>query len=77
MSTYTRDQVQQAANDAAELIICDGRLGVGDRETNLINLVVNTAVTLLEKPGTSLDEVMDTCYDGGSAQVRSWCGGWS
>ena len=77
MAELTRDQVSQAVNDGAELVIHDDGLQVGERETDLINLVVNAAMTLLDKPGTTLDQVMDSNYEGGAARVRSWWGSWS
>jgi hypothetical protein len=72
---YSREQVERAVNAGADLVR-DGT-PAGERETDLINLVVNAALTLLDQPGLTLDEVMDASYDGGAAEVRSWWGGWS
>jgi hypothetical protein len=67
---YSREQVEQAVNAGADLVRDD--LPAGERDTDLINLVVNAALTLLDNPGLSLDQVMDGSYDGGAAEVRSW-----
>jgi hypothetical protein len=75
--TWTARQISEALSSAAELVRTDGGLAAGEREADLIGLVVNAALTLLEQPAVSLDEVMDACYEGGAAQVRSWWHGWT
>ena len=72
---FTRAQVEQAANAGADLVR-DG-LDIGDRDTDLINLVVNAALTMLDEPGISdLDDVIRRCYETEPAEVRGWWNGW-
>lgn len=47
-------------------------LSIGDRDGDLISLVVNAALTLLDEPGLSLDEVIRRCYEVEPAEVRGW-----
>lgn len=72
---YTREQVSEAVNAGADLVR-DG-LDAGDRDIDLINLIVNAALTLLGEPGLSLDDVIRRCYDTDPAEVRGWWSGWS
>ncbi|WKK22999.1 hypothetical protein QZH56_30315 [Streptomyces olivoreticuli] len=72
MSTYTREQISHAINGGADLVT-DG-LGNGEHDTDLISLVVNAALSLLDDPGLSLDDVMERNYEGGAEEVRSWWG---
>ena len=72
---FTRAQVEQAANAGADLVR-DG-LDIGDRDTDLINLVVNATLTMLDEPGVSdLDDVIRRCYETEPAEVRGWWNGW-
>ncbi|MDP9611562.1 hypothetical protein [Streptomyces demainii] len=82
-TTYTRDQVADAVNAGAGLVL-DGGLNLGERDEDVINLIVNAALAVLDMPGATgedpkitLDEVMDQNYDGGAAEVRSWWSNWS
>jgi hypothetical protein len=72
---YSREQVARAVNAGADLVR-DG-LPTGDRDADLINLVVNAALTLLDEPGLNLDDVISRCYDAEPAEVRGWWDGWS
>lgn len=74
-ASYTREQVSEAVNVGADLVRDD--LDVGDRDIDLINLVVNAALTLLDEPSLSLDDVIKRCYDAEPAEVRGWWSGWS
>jgi hypothetical protein len=75
MAAYSREQVAEALNAGADLVR-DG-LEAGERDADLINLVVKAALTLLDEPGLSLDEVIGRCYDAEPAVVRGWWGGWA
>ncbi|KAA9159442.1 hypothetical protein FPZ12_020280 [Amycolatopsis acidicola] len=70
----TRDQVSCAINDGADLVI--NELTTSDRDHDLINLVVNAALTRLDSPAADLDQVITACYDSDPADVRSWWGDW-
>lgn len=72
---FTRAQVAQAVNAGADLV--RDSLPTGDRDADLINLVVNAALTLLDAPGLSLDDVIRACYETEPAEVRGWWDGWS
>jgi hypothetical protein len=72
---YTREQVSEAVNAGADLVRDD--LDLGDCDTDLINLLVNAALTLLDEPGLSLDDVIRRCYETEPAEVRGWWSGWS
>jgi hypothetical protein len=72
---YDREEVSRAVNAGADLVR-DG-LPTGDRDSDLLNLVVNAALTLLDEPGLDLDEVIRRCYEVEPAVVRGWWGGWS
>ncbi|MFK4187261.1 hypothetical protein ACI2L4_25105 [Streptomyces sparsogenes] len=81
-TTYTRDQVADAVNAGAGLVL-DG-LNLGERDEDVINLVVNAALAVLDTPGATgedpkitLDDVMNQNYDGGAKEVRSWWCNWS
>jgi hypothetical protein len=69
---FTRDQVSTAMNAGADLVRDDPGLQLGDLEIDVINLVINAAMTQLDNPTVSLDEVMNENYDGGATEVRSW-----
>ena len=75
MTDFSREQVAQAVNAGADLV--RDELPTGDRDADLINLVVNAALTLLDEPGLDLDEVIRRCYEAEPATVRGWWGGWS
>jgi hypothetical protein len=77
VKTYRRYQVMDVVNAAFDLVTGDDQITPGERETDLIALVVNTINTLFEKPDADLNEVMDRHYEGGAAKVREWWGGWS
>ncbi len=70
--TFTYEQVAKAVNDGADLVVL-GLAGLGDMEHDLINLVVNAALTKLEHPRTrTLDGVIRVNYSDSPRQVRSW-----
>ncbi|MCF3100993.1 hypothetical protein IPZ58_05310 [Streptomyces roseoverticillatus] len=75
MTTYTRDQVSAAINGGADLVTDE--LVDAERDVDLINLVVNAALSILDTPEISLNDVMERNYEGGAEEVRSWWGVWS
>ena len=88
--TYTREQVEKAVNDAANLLQAD-RIGETEMATDLINIVANAALSLLDQPNMSLDDVLNANwgesfgrpedraddYTDAAAWVRSWWSDWS
>ncbi|MCS0601121.1 hypothetical protein NX794_07735 [Streptomyces sp. LP11] len=70
-TTFTLEQLTDAANGGADLVL-DG-LDLGDRDRDLINLVVNAIVTVGEDPLVDdLDTVIETQYETSPEEVRSW-----
>lgn len=62
--TYTRDEVLTAINAGAQLVQDDDGISLGGRDTDLVNLVVNAAGSMLDDPPpASVDEVVERCYD--------------
>jgi hypothetical protein len=57
--TYTRDQVSRAVNDGTDLVM---ELGDGERDSDLLNLAANAALTLLDNPAATLDDVILANY---------------
>lgn len=60
---FSRDQVSQAANRAADMIRGDSRVFTYETShtiaaQTLIDLVVNATLTLLDDPGLSLDDII-------------------
>lgn len=81
--TYTRDQVSAAVNSAAELVLNDEELFPYEDSDSIrihtfIDLVVNAAMSLLDDPGMSLDDVMNSCWqaddpdEDAAPMVRGW-----
>ena len=70
--TYTYEQVSTAVNAGADLVT-DGLAGLGDMERDLVNLVVNAALTVLEQPRVrTFDGVVRRCYSDSPREVRRW-----
>lgn len=73
---FSFDQVSRAANDGADLVT--GGLDLGDRDRDLINIVVNAILSLLKNPAMTLDDVLNENWqaDGddetAAEMVRSW-----
>jgi hypothetical protein len=79
--TYSRDDVSQAVNAGANLVTGDPGIYMDEgRDWSLVNLVVNAALSLLDDPGMSLDEVIRANWqerdeegnDITVEEVRSW-----
>lgn len=58
---FTRDQVLKAVNAAADMV--SSELELGDRENELLNLMVNAVMTVLAAPNADLSDVVSECYD--------------
>ncbi|MFJ7901870.1 hypothetical protein ACIQ6V_15500 [Streptomyces sp. NPDC096198] len=71
---WTREDIANAVNNGADLV--GDELG-SERDTDLLNMVVNAVLTLLDNPHYTLDEVITECYDEDPEEVRSWWTGWS
>ncbi|MDJ0345565.1 hypothetical protein QMK19_34015 [Streptomyces sp. H10-C2] len=71
--TYTWVQVYDAVNEGADVV--NDSLGLGEPESDAINLAVNAAIACLEKPGTSFEEMIESNYsDDTTDEIRSWWG---
>jgi hypothetical protein len=72
---FTRDEVSAAVNAGTDLVTGDSRIYVSDHTADLINLVVNAALTRLDNPTADLDTVITTNYDTRPAAVIAWANG--
>ncbi|MBD0689635.1 hypothetical protein [Streptomyces sp. CBMA123] len=75
MSTYTRNAVSKAILDAADLVIEE--LNGGERDTDLLSVVVNAALTILDDPDASFRQIVEECYSIEEAELRSWWTNWA
>ncbi|MFE0775707.1 hypothetical protein [Streptomyces sp. NPDC058861] len=66
--TYTYKQVRKAMNHGADMVMEE--VG-GDRDTDLVNLVVNAALALLDDPSMDIDAVIEASYEDPD-EVRTW-----
>jgi hypothetical protein len=64
---FTRDQVSRAVNDGADLV--SEALSLGELETDLINLIVNAALSKLDNPDVDFDTMIEENFDG---DPRTW-----
>ena len=61
--TFTRDEVSTAVNAGVQLALDDNELSLSDRDYDLVNLIVNAALSMLDDPPpASLDEVIERNY---------------
>lgn len=70
IDTEIQEIVREAANQGAELVL--DALNLGDRDRDLINLVINATVYLATEPTASFDEMVDANFSDSSAEVRAW-----
>lgn len=70
MNDFDADQVMRAANDGADLVLSG--FEVTDRETDLVNLVVNAISTCLTNPNATLDDVVSENYETDLDEIRGW-----
>lgn len=68
--TYTREQVSQAMNAGADMVL--GDLDLDGPEADAVNLAVNAAMTLLDSPGATFARVVKENYDESPKVVRGW-----
>ena len=73
--TYARDTVLAAVNAGADLIHTE--LGLGERDDDLTNLVVNAAMTCLDHPDATFEQVVHENYDHPPEEVRQWWTTWT
>ncbi|MEH6373672.1 hypothetical protein V7793_04830 [Streptomyces sp. KLMMK] len=71
---WTREDISNAVNNGVDLVVDE--LTGSERDSDLMNMVVNAVMTLLENPHYTLDEVITECYDEDPEEVRSWWSGW-
>ena len=58
--TFTREQVQELVNAGVSLVTGDSGIFISDRDTDLINVVVNAGLSMLDdNPPTTLNEVIE------------------
>lgn len=67
MVGFTREQISRAVNAGAELVVA--ALLLGERDEDLIDLVVNAALSKLDNPEVDLDAVVHEHY---SEDPRGW-----
>jgi hypothetical protein len=68
--TYSYAQISKAVNDGRDLVY--DALVLGDRDSDLLNLVVNAALSLLDNPDMDFEAVVISCYDATPEEVREW-----
>lgn len=73
--TYTTDQISEATGEAADLVKAELRLG--ERDSDLIDLVVNTVRTRLDRPNADFAEVVAQHYRESADEIRGWWTNWS
>ncbi|MCG8926635.1 hypothetical protein [Lentzea sp. CC55] len=73
--SYTLDQVRDAVNNGSDLVRT--ALDLGDRDDDLLNLVVNAVMSVLEDPNTDLDSAIEENYQLDPSVVLSWWNNWS
>ena len=73
---YTRDQVSQALNQAADEVLGEPEYEDSDviRDQDMINLMVNLAMGFLEHPGKSKAEIIQENYSEDAETVLGWIG---
>jgi hypothetical protein len=71
---FTGEEVCEAVNRGAELVVHDDGLWLSDRDHDLINLLVNVIGSALDHPGDglTLDKAIEDSYGADPAEVRSW-----
>lgn len=72
---YTLPDITTALHAGADLI--QSELDLGERDEDLIGLVVEAALSCLDDPDTSLDHVVRDTYDYPPDEVRGWWSSWS
>lgn len=70
--TLTLDRVERLVNEGADIVLAE--LDLGDRDRDLLGLVVCSTIHLLRegKPSAELDDVIKKHYTSTPAEVRDW-----
>jgi hypothetical protein len=68
--TYSRDEISHAVNAGADLVLTE--FDLGDRDMDVLNLVVNAALTVLDKPDATMNDVAECCYSESLDEIRAW-----
>jgi 3-hydroxy-3-methylglutaryl CoA synthase len=67
---YTREQIFEAVNAGAGLVIDE--FALGERDEDIVNLVVNAAMTVLDKPDADMAYVVEECYSEPLEEIKDW-----
>ncbi|MBT2383846.1 hypothetical protein [Streptomyces sp. ISL-11] len=70
MSDYTIEQVREAINRGADLVL--ENLSLGEPEEDAINLVVNAAISSLEDPTVDIERVAQEQYQVPFSEIATW-----
>jgi hypothetical protein len=70
---FTRDEVSTAVNNGVDLV--SGGVGLSDSGQDLLNLVVNAAMSALDDPAVTLDVAIASSYDEDPETVKGWAEG--
>lgn len=68
--SYAYEHITQAVNNGADAV--KDALDLGERDTDLINLVVNAAITCLDNLDADFDQVVTANYEATPSEVRDW-----
>ncbi|MGP4112949.1 hypothetical protein ACTWP5_18815 [Streptomyces sp. 4N509B] len=68
--TYSREEISQAVNTGADLVLME--FDLGDRDTDLLALVINAALTVLDVPEATMNDVVESCYGESLDDIRGW-----
>ncbi|MFD8597728.1 hypothetical protein ACFV1L_22260 [Kitasatospora sp. NPDC059646] len=66
----TRDEFMTLVNGAADLVL--DALDLGERDNDLINLVVNATGAMIDNPDVTFDEMVIEQYSATPEELRGW-----
>jgi hypothetical protein len=71
---YTHERISTALDLAIELLFDHPQLSphLDTRDRDLLTLAANATQAALVNPATTLEQVIDACYDRGPEEVLSW-----
>ncbi|OLF13489.1 hypothetical protein [Actinophytocola xanthii] len=72
---YTPSAISAAVHAGADLV--QDELDLGERDQDLIHLIVNAATMHLDNPDVSFDDVVRATFDRPPAAVRGWWSSWA
>lgn len=64
------ERVTCAVNTGADAITA--ALDLSDRDTDVVNLIVNAIITCIDHPDANFDDIVTTNYSETPDQVRAW-----